>query len=228
MINDNISIQEDAKSEWMKLVRKHKKRQKGLPALSQLNTNAGDVEHNINVFNMVSSAADGSCGDSVSMGESIEITEASSTTDKVYLDYANLHVDDMPTGRTFPSENTYYGWTAPEDETEDVVIPWTYSVYKDDIVEFLQDLDEVQNMFPDNEDYTAVVEEHFDELLDKFYTQVLDNFEDEAIEDARENYDYEQGMISNYLPDRYLDESKNSENFNDVDDIFDMSMRTLL
>lgn len=73
MNNDNLNIQEDAKSDWMSLVNKHKKKQKGLPALSTLNTNAGNVEHNINMFNMMQpdriATVDASNGN-VSSGES--------------------------------------------------------------------------------------------------------------------------------------------------------------
>lgn len=45
------NIKEDAKSDWMNTVKKHKRKQKGLPALSSLNTNAGDVEKNVEIFN---------------------------------------------------------------------------------------------------------------------------------------------------------------------------------
>ena len=41
----------NAKSSWMKVVNKHSKKQKGLPALSTLNTDAGNVEAGINMFN---------------------------------------------------------------------------------------------------------------------------------------------------------------------------------
>ena len=44
-------VSENAKIDWMKIVNKHKKKQKGLPALSTLNTNAGNVEKNIEIFN---------------------------------------------------------------------------------------------------------------------------------------------------------------------------------
>ena len=44
-------LQEDAKNDWISLVKKHRRKQKGLPALSKLNTNAGNVEKNIEMFN---------------------------------------------------------------------------------------------------------------------------------------------------------------------------------
>lgn len=47
----NKQIVENAKDEWMKIVKKHKRKQRGIPALSTLNTNAGNVEHNIAMFN---------------------------------------------------------------------------------------------------------------------------------------------------------------------------------
>ena len=45
------NVNENTKADWMNIVKKHRKRQKGLPALSTLNTNAGDVEKNIEMFN---------------------------------------------------------------------------------------------------------------------------------------------------------------------------------
>lgn len=47
----NKSINENAADDWIKLVKKHRKNQKGLPALSNLKTNAGIVELNNAIFN---------------------------------------------------------------------------------------------------------------------------------------------------------------------------------
>ena len=65
-MTDDTNIHEDAKSDWMKLVKKHKKKQKGLPALSKLNTNAGNVEHNIKMFNTAATPVDGPSNNPVS------------------------------------------------------------------------------------------------------------------------------------------------------------------
>ena len=53
MINNKIDLDEDAKDDWLKIVNKHRRRQKGLPALSRLNTNAGNVEKNIEIFHNI-------------------------------------------------------------------------------------------------------------------------------------------------------------------------------
>ena len=63
MNNIESKIQEDAKSDWMKIVKRHKKKQRGIPALSSLNTDAGNVEHNINMFNMMNGATETSSSD---------------------------------------------------------------------------------------------------------------------------------------------------------------------
>lgn len=87
MNKDNLNIQEDAKSDWMSLVNKHKKKKKGLPALSKLNTNAGNVEHNVTMFNKMTGPVDGPSNNPISgpfggdvsvsssMGESLDLFE---------------------------------------------------------------------------------------------------------------------------------------------------------
>lgn len=61
-----MALEENAKVDWMKVVKKHKKNQKGL-ALSTLNTDAGDVETSINMFNMMQPSVDsmGGCAESL-------------------------------------------------------------------------------------------------------------------------------------------------------------------
>lgn len=53
-------------NELEKRAKKHKKKQKGLPALSRLNTNAGNVEHNVNMFNHMNSPAEGPSNNPIS------------------------------------------------------------------------------------------------------------------------------------------------------------------
>ena len=47
MKENKETMSENAKVDWLRRVKKHRKNQKGLPALSTLNTDAGNVEHNM-------------------------------------------------------------------------------------------------------------------------------------------------------------------------------------
>ena len=77
-------MSKDAKTAWLDQVKQHKRKQKGLPALSSINTDAGNVEHNIEVFNNISSAR--SCNEvntssDVAMGESFKYKDLDDTFD---------------------------------------------------------------------------------------------------------------------------------------------------
>lgn len=61
----------DPKTEWIKLVNKHKKRQKGLP-ISKLNTDAGDVETNIKIFNAAQPVSDAPAQGNIGACESLQ------------------------------------------------------------------------------------------------------------------------------------------------------------
>ena len=81
-------MNENAKNDWLDLVKRHRKRQKGLPALSSLKTNAGNVELGLHMFNTLSSpdggvsvdpvngnvsaAGEGACTECGGMGESFD------------------------------------------------------------------------------------------------------------------------------------------------------------
>lgn len=72
---NKLTLDENAKQDWLNIVKKHKKKQKGTPALTTLNTDAGDVEKHIEIFNKMSSHTDtlnnnpisGPFGDSVDL-----------------------------------------------------------------------------------------------------------------------------------------------------------------
>lgn len=223
-------IQEDAKSDWMKVVNKHKKRQKGLPALSKLNTDAGNVEHNISMFNKMaqpsnSVSAENSGSDTVAMSESLDKEQ----DNVIQLEYSDIPVEVVtkrgnPRGYYSPSMGQWY---PDENVTKTILVSWTYSVDKISVIEFLQDLPEVQLEL----NYDELSDEEFDkELLDnldylvyKHEEKLLDEFRDEAIEDAQENFSYDYEYT--------FDESYQKKSDNDdimLDDKFDMSMRTLL
>ena len=119
--------------------------------------------------------------------------------DVVDLEYNDLHVEfdygprDWETG------------TGTEYFDED--IDYTYTVDKQSIDEFLVDLDEIYNEYPefakaidadDYDKYYGFIDEHFDELLDKYYGKILEHFRDDAEREASENIDPEDYI---YQPD---------------------------
>lgn len=102
MKNKSINLKENTKDDWLTLAKKHRRKQKGLPALSKLNTNAGNVEHNVSMFNHMNTAAGGPTNNPVSgpfggdssapsasggMGESIK--------KKTFIKSTNKELDDV-------------------------------------------------------------------------------------------------------------------------------------
>lgn len=238
MNKDNMNIQEDAKSDWMKIVSKHKKKQKGLPALSKLNTNAGNVEHNINMFNMMSSgctdatvdAVNGnvSCGGcSAGMGESLTETKNS---ENIVIHYTGLPIE-VVTKRGNPTGYYDYGmqqwYPDDDDETTELLVDWDFELPEMTVIEFLQDLPQVQSDLNfdrvSEQEFDAALQSNLNELIDRYEDELKEYFYDMAKEDAQENYEYE--YTDSYDLDDYSD--KKLDDYK-LDDVFDMSMRTLL
>ena len=135
----------------------------------------------------------------------------------ITLYYPKLNVPDVPTGKVY--RGGYY--TPDEYETEDVTIEYQYKVSKQDVMEVLQDLDELQEKYWTSsvtpEEFEQLLDDKFDDLLDEFEPEVLKAFEDDAANHAFTYYDFR----------HYYSESKKSIN-EKLDDDFDMSLRTLL
>lgn len=238
MNKDTLNIQEDAKSDWMRLVNKHKKKQRGLPALSNLNTDAGNVEHNIEMFNMMQPnsmpSADSSNGNTVSSEgccESYQLQE-SHDQDVVVLDYENIPVEVVTRHGNSSGyySSSFVNWLPEEDDTTEILIDWEYKVDKQDIIEYLQDHDEIfvtLDIDPevDDDSLNNAIIENFDNLLEKFEADIKEYFYDSAVSNAQENYEYEEDYPDYEPYDESLSSIKNSIEF---DDKFDMSMRTLL
>lgn len=241
MTDNNLNIQEDAKSDWMKLVRKHRKRQNGLP-ITSLNTDAGNVEHNIKMFNMMQPSevvsADASNGNTPgnSSGCCEELNnkcvkeELSMPEQMITLHYENLPIEVITRSGNPSGHYSYsYGnWLPDDDITKEIFVDWDYSVDPIDVVEYLQDKPEIMTVL--NLDYDVPddvlqkkMDDNFDYLLKKYKDDIKDHFYDRAVEDAQENYTYEDDDYS------YYEESVKTESKDiDLDDKFDMSMRTLL
>lgn len=234
MNDKNINLKENAKDDWLARARAHRRKQKGLPALSTLNTDAGNVEHNVSMFNHMSTPIEGPTNNPVSgpfggdvsapstgggMGESL--CEGNKPQELVYLYYPELQLSDMPTGRVF--RGNYY--EPDEYETKDITIEYEYETDKDSVFEVLQDIPELQEELNadelSDEEFAAKIDENFDELLEKYMSDVLDYFEELAIDRAERDFD----------PESYFGESvvvRKNDFSENLDDKFDMSMRTLL
>lgn len=225
-------MNENAKNAWMKLVNKHKKRQKGLPVLSTLNTNAGNVEHNINMFNMMqpsgSITVDASNGNissgefSGGMGESfvkenfisLNLEEKFDMNKKtIDLEYDDIIIDvETDRGRS----------------SSEITINWTYSISEDDVKDFFWVHDNLlTDLLPENasdEEFYSTIENNLDYLVDKYNNELKEYYLEDAIDDAIENYVYNE-YDPREDPDVAYEEARDRALF---DDEFDMSMRTLL
>ena len=218
----------DAKKDWLKIVNKHKKKQKGLPALSTLNTNAGNVEHNIEMFNMMQ--PDGlvsvdSVNGNVGMGESMETK----------TEYVTLHYNDLPIEvvTKYGNPGGYYSssfgnWLPDDDETKEILVDWVYKADRIEVIEFLQDLDEVLidlglDLDVDDDILYASLEQNFDQLVEKYDEALKHYFHDRAVSDAQDHYEYQEDF------DECYDALETKEvSYKGLDDSFDMSTRTLL
>ena len=216
-MTDDKNIHEDAKSDWMKLVKKHKKKQKGLPALSRLNTNAGNVEHNIKMFNTAATPVDGPSnnpisgpfGGDVSGGMCESLIDIN--PDKIVLNYTQLPVE-VATDIVIPA--TYY---EPEEVvTKDIELDYSYKVSKDEVIYVLSELPQIKDRFKSltDEEYDAIIASEFENLVREFEEEILDAFEPSVIKHIEETYVY-------HTKDDYPE-------YDSYDDEFDMSVRTLL
>lgn len=229
MNSENLKLTENAKEDWLAIAKKHRRKQKGLPALSKLNTNAGNVEHNISMFNKMNSPIEGPTnnpisgpfGGDVSTSASVGMCEDLEDKQTITLYYEDLYLEDVPTGRIIYGD--YY--TPNEYETTDVRIDYEYEVDKDTMIEFLQDLKAVQDDLDidnvtDGEFYKKL-EDNLENIVDKYMTAVLAHFERQAVKEAKENFNYD-----DYFGESFSSgDNKLSEK---LDDNFDLSMRTLL
>lgn len=228
-------LEENAKQDWLTIVRKHKKKQKGLPALSKLNPNAGNVEHNVAMFNRMHSGEgvavnpmNGVTGECSGMGESIELGEQFMNEEKIILEYHNLPVEieeyiDDPSGYY---DYQFGAWLPSRTEVVRDLADYDYEVDKEDVLEVLGDNEFVQGELwaegMSADEFDVVLRNNFDRLLDKYIRVVKDHFYEDALEAAYEYYslldeDYEEPI-----------KVQNKAVVEDLDDRFDMSLRTLL
>lgn len=121
----------------------------------------------------------------------------------------------------------------------DRVADWTIKVEKEDIETFLYenciDDTDVSNWYDmTREESEQWVKDNFDDLFEKYKELILENWIEDAIDDATANYDPDDYVDWDMMPgghdDIDVDESIESENkkssYEGLDDKFDMSLRT--
>lgn len=182
---------------------KHKKHNKGLNPDSTLNKDAGDVEHNVAMFNHANTAVSGPCvNPNGPMAEELEdngVSGGSVTSDEKKLSentsvnsMVELHYDDLEVSVTTRGQRpSSYSFEYDQDEAQTVEdhVAHDYRVNRADVVDIIcQELTEEDYPAIDDatdEDILAFVNGNFDDLFSKYEQKILDYFEKDAREDAR-------------------------------------------
>lgn len=219
-------------NELEKRAKFHKKRLKGLPRTS-LNTNAGNVEHNVAMFNHINSPAEGPSNNPISGPFGGDVGTGMGESLKEKKEYIELEYPDLE----FEQHGEVH-WDGDYDSW-DRVADWTIKVEKEDIETFLYenciddtDVSNWYDMTP--EESKQWVKDNFDDLFEKYKELILENWIEDAIDDATANYDPDDYVDWDMMPgghdDIDVDESIESENkkssYEGLDDKFDMSLRT--
>lgn len=170
--------------------KKHKKNNKGLSFYCTLNPDAGNVEHNVAMFNHMNTPAEGPsvnpCGP---MAEAIDTTDLQ---EEVQMDkFIDLHYDDLEvTTVTRPQRPSSYHFEYDRDEAQTVEekVSHDYSVPRSDVVDFIYE-NMTENDFADidtasEDEIVAFINKNFDQLFDKYESMILDYYRDDAREDA--------------------------------------------
>lgn len=164
---------------------KHKRKKKGLSGT--LNPDAGNVEHNVAMFNHMNTTTGGpSTNPSGPMAEEL-VTEATPTQETIELHYDELPIEICVKPAAAPSYHFEYDRDEAEFKTD--TTSFDLEVNKSDIVTFI-----IENMNPDDysgdwdNDGTDKIEQfvmdNFDSLFSKYESAILDSYRDEAIEKA--------------------------------------------
>lgn len=169
-------------NELEKRAKQHGKKSKGLSSHCKLNPDAGNVEHNVAMFNHMSSPSGGPstnpCGPMAEgLNESAELVD---------LHYDKLEVTIVT--RPARPASYYFEYDRDEAQTVEEYIEYDYTVKKSEVVDFICE-NMTENDFANIEDASdaelvAFVNEHFDDLYSKYEKMILEYFEDSAREQA--------------------------------------------
>lgn len=169
--------------------KKHKKNNKGLSFYCTLNPDAGNVEHNVAMFNHMNTPADSPsvnpCGP---MAENVNLREERT------MDQIDLHYDDLKvTVVISPQRPSSYQFEYDRDEaqTAEKNIEHDYTVPKSEVVDFIYE-NMTENDFAEidtasEDEIVAFINKNFDTLFGKYESMILDYYRKDAREDAEEH-----------------------------------------
>lgn len=177
-------------NELEKRSKHHKKNNKGLSFYCTLNPDAGDVEHNVAMFNHMNTPAESPsvnpCGP---MAEDINLREESNMGSQIELHYDDLEVTIV----TRPQRPSSYHFEYDRDEAQTVEeqIEYEFTVAKSEIVDFLYE-NMTENDYADIDtapeaEVLDFINKNFDALFAKYESMILDAYREQARSDAEEH-----------------------------------------
>ena len=170
-----------------------------------INTDAGNVEHNIEMFNHMSSPVEGPCNNPVSgpfggsVGESL--SEGVADNEQIELNYDDLEIEVCSRARNPGGyyDRNFGNYIPDDDETTEVRIDYVYTIDRVSVEEVLgkiclaQELTPEQLALPDDEVDKLVddlIDNHFDELFTRYESDILDHWREYAKKEAEEKHYY--------------------------------------
>lgn len=112
--------------------------------------------------------------------------------DYIELEYTNLtfeywYICSPATGMSGP----WYLSSPDEYDSIEITKDWTYKADRNDVIQCIYNImkGKEELSIDESNDLWQLVCENLDDLLEKYYDEILDCFEGEAKEDASENYD---------------------------------------
>lgn len=173
---------------------KHRRKSKGL--FTTLNPDAGNVEHNVAMFNHMNSPQGGPCTNPsgpAADGDMCEELIEAATPETVELQYSDLEIEVCTQPAKLPSYQFEYDRDEAQFTTEKV--SYELEVPKDEIVVFI-----VENMDPEDysgdwdndstEEIETFVRNNFESLFTKYERAILNSYRDTAVKKAETEHNY--------------------------------------
>lgn len=133
------------------------------------------------------------------------ITEGYNPSDKVELYYDDLTITVYGTRRDVDDwdESEYsgeYTYEVRKDDVADTI--WTEFITEEDVTDVPGGLDTLE----DNDEWRKFLETHFDTLFDKYYSELLDYYREDAADDFSDNYEPDDGPDPDAAYDAWRDD----------------------
>ena len=195
--------------ELLDRAKKHKKNNKGLSFDCTLNPDAGNVEHNVAMFNHMNTPADSPsvnpCGP---MAEDVNLRKEKP------MDLTELHYDDLEVTivtRKQKSPSYHFDYDRDEAQTVEETVSYDHYVSTADITDFIAE-NITENDFADidsasDREILDFVKNNFDQLFDKYESMILDHYRSTAREAA------EREMNESLTPSKLSETTCGTEKF---------------